>query len=177
MSQEKRTDLQQPTRPESPESLGMSTDQSQPMHPRDLSPYPWPPEVGEVVILYTSPDSKTRGYVGLVEQLETNSGRYSIRLLDSTDKTLILSALELIPTGKTPAELVAQYQPSDLDLSKAVETERSLPDFSKLKTKKTKAQPKPKTLNQALKSLSEDQTKALARLLMLRIKETQNENH
>ena len=154
----------------------MTTTSSNKPHPRDLSPAPWPPQVGELVILYTSPESKLRGFVGWTERIE--SGRYMVRLLDSHTghPGLTVSPEELISTGKLGQSLVEQYIASDLELSQAVENERTLPDFELVKPRtqargKGKSQTKTKSLNQALKDLTPEQSTALAHMVLKRIKE------
>ena len=146
------------------------------LHVAELSPHRWPPEVGELVILYTSPDSKTRGFVGVVEVVEQESRNYIVRLLDSVDEPMILLADQLISTGQTPQDLLTQYIPTDLQLSHALETERTFPDFETMKTKTSKStkstSSKPKTLKQALKSLNKDQAEQLMRLMIKQVQET-----
>jgi len=162
----------------SPGSLEGSTSRStHHLHVRDCSPAPWPPQVGELVILYTSPESKLRGFVGWVERIEVTSGRYMVRLLDShtNNPTMTFFPEELISTGKTGDELVKQYLMDDLSLSQAIETERSMPDFDLVKPKtkaKSSTKAKPKSLNQALKSLTPEQVESLARLVLTKLKET-----
>ena len=148
-------------------------------HPRDCSPAPWPPQVGELVVLLTEPESQTRGYVGQLvayqstDQTGVGQVYAHIRLLDSADKPLQVSVMHLISTGKHPDDLIKMYEPSDIALSSAVELERSLPDFDLYKkTKASAKKPKSKqTLKSQLAGLSADQQEQLIRLVMLKLKE------
>jgi hypothetical protein len=155
-------------------SLGTSR-----LHVRDLSDAQWPPQEGELVILYTSPESKLRGFVGWVDHIEGVS-RYVVRLLDSPESHLTLSADELISTGKSGNDLVTQYVQSDQALSQAISNERSFPDFELVKPlakSRTQARVKsqPKSLTQALKALTAEQSTVLAQLVLAKLKETRND--
>jgi hypothetical protein len=134
--------------------------------------------VGEVVILLTTPESKLRGFVGVLTNID--KGSCQVRLLDSVDTVLKLVSTELITTGRKPQDLVEQYVVTDLSLSQAVDLERSLPDFdlmkakpkSKSSTKATKTPKSKQSLGQLIKGLSPEQLKALGALLINQAKET-----
>lgn len=145
------------------------------LHARDLSPHPWPPKEGEVVVLYTSPQDKTRGYVGIL--VASKGGVGEVQLLDSTDTVLHVPVEQLISTGKTGLDLCTQYIPTALNLSQAVEIERTLPDFSVVRTKQSSTKPKkPKSVQEALKTLNKDQITQLAALVLRKLKETKDAN-
>lgn len=143
------------------------------LHARDLSPHPWPPKEGEVVVLYTSPQDKTRGYVGVL--IAHKDSVCEVQLLDSTDTILNVPIEQLISTGKTGLELCTQYTPTAINLSQAVEIERTMPDFSVVRTKQSSTKPKkPKSVQEELKTLTKDQVAQLAALVLRKLKETKD---
>ena len=134
----------------------MTQSQSKFQHPRTYSPAPWPPKVGELVILLAEP----RGFVGVL--VSQDADQCQVKLLDSIEVRLF-HIEDLISTGLTPDELCKQYQPDAQTLSANLAVERSLPDFSKFKKKTTK---KPREQ----KPLTEFQTQQLKALLIEKIK-------
>ena len=110
------------------------------------SPHQWPPVVGQLVILLDEP----RGYVGVLVSVRDKSGY--VRLLDSTDDYVQMDLTSLLSTGKTPQDLITQYELTPQELSKGLATERSFPDFSRVKkTTKKGGVKKKKVLTEANK--------------------------
>lgn len=97
----------------------------------DATPIQRPPRVGEVVIWSDPP----RGYAAVLLSVSPTH----IRLLDSSpdDLSVEVDPAQLIPTGKTPEDLVRQFRPAPSALTAALAEERSLPDFDKAQRKTT----------------------------------------
>lgn len=142
-----------------------------PYDPRRYSPAPWPPRIGELVILLDEP----RGYCA--ELIVTCEGYASVVLLDDEDRTLRRYPINsLISTGKRPADLVSMYLPDPLSFDQAVENERGNIDFTKLKRPKakggvTKKRKKKELHAKTKKELTGDQKDFFARLIRERLKE------
>jgi len=110
------------------------------------SPHSWPPQVGQLVILLDDP----RGYVGIL--LSITGDRTEVKLLDAQDEVFETNLSALLPTGKTPQDLVLQYEPTALSLSQNLAIERSIPDFTRLrKSTKKGGTRKKKVLTEANK--------------------------
>jgi len=141
-------------------------------HPSTYSPAKWPPEVGELVIIREKVVGDTNllnGFCGVLQARDSKNG--FVKLLDSEEVSLKCFLLkELISTGKTPDELLQNIQPSQTDLSKALEVERSFPDFDlypRTTLSSTSAKPKGrKPVSQKVKELTVDQTEYLKKMLI-----------
>jgi hypothetical protein len=132
---------------------------------QQASPAPWPPRVGECVIITQPPN----GYAGVVESL-LNDGYVLVRLLDQLPQkpALRVDVHQLISTGKTPAQLVEQYIPTPDSLVAALAEERSVPDFSHAR----KARRTPSgNRRKSPQDMSPEQKNFLAVLLRARAKE------
>jgi len=117
------------------------------------SPHSWPPKVGQIIILLDDP----RGYVGVL--LSITGDRSEVKLLDAQDEVLDVELSALLPTGKTPRDLILQYEPTALSLSQNLAIERSIPDFTRLRKSTKKGGPKKK------KVLTEANKMFLAKLI------------
>ena len=132
-----------------------------------LSPHSWPVQIGELAILIAHP----RGFCVEIVQIDQIGKSASVRLLDAVRDNLSIrkySLTDLIPTRKKPRDLVSMYSPSALELDLAVDRERSMPDFSKLKKHKSKSASKKK---KEPKKLTPEQKKLMKKLLVERIRE------
>ena len=126
-------------------------------HPRLLSPAPWPPKEGQLVILLGEP----KGFVGVLKERKLN--KCKVRLLDAQNEIKDYNIKELISTGRTPEYLCSQYKPTPIELSQAVGIERSLPDFGKFRKKSVSKKREPKQISEAQKEF-------LKRLLVEKLK-------
>ena len=97
----------------------------------------------DLVILLSQP----RGFCARV--VDITNQKALICLLDSANKGWWVDISDLIPTGKSGLDLVSQYKP---DLTAGLTEERTFPDFSIVRTRKTKTkakkEPKPLTAGQ-----------------------------
>lgn len=112
------------------------------------SPHSWPPSVGQIVILLDEP----RGYVGVLDRIEGIYGY--VRFLDSTEELIQTDLMSLLATGKTPQDLITQYELTPQEFSTGLANERTFPDFSRTKTTRkggVKKKKKPKVLTEANK--------------------------
>lgn len=143
-------------------------------HPRTYSPAPWPPKVGELVVIRqktVGDENGLNGFCAVVEYLNPLKPIVGVRLLDSEDKELKRFPLEeLISTGKSPSELLAEFMPTDLEFSEALRIERSLPDFSLFKRTKKPGTKSPKA-KKSEKELSPEQVSLLKKLIIAKLKE------
>lgn len=133
-----------------------------PLQARNCSPAPWPPRVGQLVVLLAEP----RGFVGVLVERKLNMCK--VRLLDSQDEPREYHVEQLIATGRSPVDLLSGYELTDVQLSDNLATERSLPDFEQLYKK-------PKTVGRASKKkeqkpLTEVQLVFIKRLLVDKLK-------
>lgn len=132
-----------------------------------LSPHSWPVQIGELAILLVRP----RGFCVEIVQIDQAKKSASVRFLDAVHDNLSIRQYllsELIPTRRKPKDLVSMYSLSALELDLAVDRERSMPDFSKLKKHKSKSVSKKK---KEPKKLTLEQKKFMKKLLIERIKE------
>ena len=128
-----------------------------------LTPHKWPCEVGQVAITTLSPE----GYCVEVMSLSDEQTAL-VRYLDSEDQVYFTQSLfSLVPTGKTLVDLVNQYEPTPVSLDAALDIERTMPDFSKLKTKRKGGTRKAKTID----DLTVAQKEYFKQLLVKRIHE------
>lgn len=143
-------------------------------HPRTYSPAPWPPKVGELVVIRQKTVGDENGLNGFCAVVKGfTASRALIQLLDSEDKKwLEFDQEEVISTGKTPADLLAEFMPTDLEFSEALRIERSLPDFNLFKrpSKKGTGVKKTKT-KKSEKELSPEQVSLLKKLIIAKLKE------
>lgn len=145
-------------------------------HPRTYSPAPWPPRVGELVVIRqktVGDENGLNGFCGVVEYLDPLKPVVGVRLLDSEDKELKRFPLEeLISTGKTPADLLTEFAPTDAEFSEALRIERSLPDFNLFKKLSKKGGGVKKTKpKKSEKELSPEQVSLLKKLIIAKLKE------
>lgn len=134
---------------------------------QNLTPHAWPVRTGQVAITLQNP----RGYC--VEVLSIRVNEAVVRYLDSQESEFSQPLFSLIPTGKTPEDLIALYTPTPQSLDLALDIERSIPDFTKLK-KKGGGKGKVKKAKKAKKGeLTEVQKEQLKVLLLQRWKELQ----
>ena len=137
-------------------------------HPREFSPAPWPPRVGQLVVVYLADvgdENGLNGYCGILREINRETS-CRVQLLDSESEWKDFRIDQLISTGKTPEDLLKQYAPSPQSLSAALAQERGFPDFEKFKRRKsTGKKPKKK------KELSADQTAFLKKLIVQKLQE------
>jgi len=138
--------------------------------PLTYSPAPFPASPGEVVILTTAPHN---GYCGVLVQVATTLA--TVRLLDAEPDTpaakLVVDLNSLIPSGKTPAELLGRFTPSDSQLSAALDAERQMPDMTKtVKRHAASRRPAtPKSIEEELSCMSADEKRQVAALIAARL--------
>uniref|UniRef100_A0A6M3LT04 Uncharacterized protein n=1 Tax=viral metagenome TaxID=1070528 RepID=A0A6M3LT04_9ZZZZ len=118
---------------------------------------------GDLVILLCNP----RGYCAEVTVIK--DGKAFWCLLDDSRRVLQSCDLcEVIPSGKTPEQLTAAYMPSAVEFDEAVDLQRGLIDFDKLKKRKTKGGTKKKGKKKVTKA---QQQKLLELILQWQVKE------
>ena len=141
----------------------------------NLTPAPWPVQVGQLGVLLTPPH---KGFA--VEVVEVTGERASVRFLDAdtADKGFSRPLFSVLPTGKTADSLSERYEPTPLSLDAALDEERSLPDFDALKKGKKAGSGgtrgpgrSPKTPKQ----LNEGQKEQLKRLVMRQLEEMEGD--
>lgn len=136
-----------------------------PYQPHLYTPSRKPLEVGDLVVMLASP----RGYCAQVIDIQRFS--VSVRLLDSDPgfgSVLTYDRNELIQTGKQAQTLVNQYEPTPESFDEALDLERAIPDFSKVKIKKKGGGQTRKKID---KPLTEFQKKQIGDMLRARLKE------
>ncbi len=134
--------------------------------PHQASPYTLV-RPGDLVILLCDP----RGYCAEVTAIK--DGKVSYCLLDDSRQLAPAKSCDLcevIPSGKTPAALTVEYTPSAVEFDEAVDVQRGMIDFEKLKKRKAtkKGGGKKKRKKKATKVQKE---KLLELILQLRTKE------
>lgn len=88
------------------------------------------PRVGELVVTLSEP----RGYCCVIETI--HEGKASVRWLDDLSNVTTDYPLEsLIPTGKTPLDLLRLYEPTPQSFNEALTKERSQIEFVVVKKK------------------------------------------
>jgi hypothetical protein len=100
----------------------------------------------------------------------------TVRLLDAESSTpaakLVVDLNSLIPSGKTPAELLGRFTPSDSQLSAALDAERQMPDMTKTVKRHAAAKRQsatPKSIEEELSCMSADEKRQVAALIAARL--------
>lgn len=124
-----------------------------------------PLKTGDLCILLDSP----RGYI--IEILGFSGFFVECKFLDGNIKNIqTYEKNSLIQTGKTAEDLIKLYQPTDLEFSKNLETERSFPDFSKVK-KTYKSKGGVKKPKKTVKDLTKEQKRVMMRFMEKQLNE------
>lgn len=120
------------------------------------SPVKRPPKIGELAITLDHP----RGYAVVVESIQ-NQVAFVAYLDDVPGSAKAVDLRTLIPTGKTPSDLLSLYEPTPVSLDEAVDKERQLPDFSlkKTRTKGGAKKKEPKSVGDILSMSSGEKAK------------------
>jgi len=132
------------------------------------SPIEPPIKVGKVGLLIST--GLNNGYCVVVDSITSDVA--TVHYLDSTpnEEKFEVDLWTIIPSDKSPHDLLSRFVPTDKSLTKALEFERSLPDFSKLPSKKKSSTKPKKTLAEELIGLSGEDKKALGELLKQMLK-------
>ena len=125
------------------------------------SPIKRPPKVGELALTLSHP----RGYAVVVLAIHDQVANVAF-LDDLPGSARQVDLMSLIPTGKTPLDLCAMYEPTPLSLDEALDRERSLPEFAPKKTKakggeRKKKEPKNVADNLTMTKEEKDQIKKM----------------
>lgn len=119
--------------------------------------------IGQIVILLD--DLMLRGYCAVVTSI--SNGRFFVRLLDSTEGLLEFDESSLLQTAKTPEDFLRLYEPTALSFDAALDNERVMVDFSKIKKKGGGSGRKKKEIRE----LTDVQKRLVVQLIMERLKE------
>ena len=142
-------------------------------HPKNYSPAHWPPEVGTLAIIREKEVASTNSLNGFVLVVCAADSSHAFgRLLDSTMIDMKCFPLdELIATGKTPDQLMEMFQPTSEEVSKALEVERSMPDFDayprRSSSTSTSAKKTPRGRKSAVQKINEMSPEQVAQLKSL----------
>jgi hypothetical protein len=130
------------------------------------SPIEPPIKVGKVGLLIST--GLNNGYCVVVDSITSDVA--TVHYLDSApgEEEFEVDLWTIVPSDKSPDDLLKRFVPTDASLTKALDFERSLPDFTKLPTK-SKSKPK-KSLAEELVGLSVEDKKALGELLKMMLK-------